>query len=198
MTAFSLNFDYRCPGTYVVHDNVLDGLAAGADWDITFQPFSLGQVHVADGELAIWDRPGDDSGLAALQVAVTVRDRHPDAFLAVHRGLFELRHRRGARLERRQIDAVLDASGISPADIWPHIDDGSALDVVQREHTDQVKHHQVFGVPTFVVGDQAVFVRLDELSDGDGELAVRRIARILDLITGAPDLNEFKHTSLTR
>ena len=196
MGAFSINFDYRCPGTFVVHDNLLDGLAAGADWDVTFLPFSLGQVHVEPGELPIWERPGDDSGLLALQVAVTVRDEHPEAFLGIHRALFDLRHREGRRLDRANIDEILDAAHLPKAEVWQAVDEGTALETVSSEHTDQVKQLDVWGVPTFMTEEQAVFVRLTERSDGDGATARRRIERILELMTDAPDLNEFKHTTL--
>ena len=54
----------------------------------------------------------------------------------------------------------------------------------------------MWGVPTFMVGDDAVFVRLTERSDGDGDLAKHRIEQVLDLIADEPVLNEFKHTSL--
>ncbi len=196
MTAFSINFDYRCPGTFVVHDNLFDGLAAGADWDVTFLPFSLGQVHVEPGQLPIWERPGDDSGLLALQVAVTVRDVHPEAFLGVHRAIFDLRHREGRRLDRANIESVLEAAGLPVAEVWQAVDDGTALETVRSEHTDQVKRLDVWGVPTFMIDDQAVFVRLTERSDGDGAIATRRIERVLELMADAPDLNEFKHASL--
>ena len=63
MTPFAVTWDYRCPFARLAHLHLLDGLAAGADWDITFLPFSLGQVHVAEGEAPIWERPDDDSGL---------------------------------------------------------------------------------------------------------------------------------------
>lgn len=197
MRSFRLNYDYRCPWTAIVHDTVLDGLEAGADWDVTFEPFSLGQVHVEDGETPIWDRPEDDSGLEALQVSVVVRDAHPDAFLAVHRGLFALRHHRGEQLDRNHIDAVLTEAGVAPDDIWSAVDDGSALATVRDEHTAQTKDHEVWGVPTFIVGEQAVFIRFLERSDGDGKLAIDRVDRVLELIADGANLNEFKHTSLT-
>lgn len=196
MRAFRLNYDYRCPWTAVVHDTVLDGLEAGTDWDVRFEPFSLGQVHVPDGGVPIWDRPTDDSGLEALQVSVVVRDRHPESFLAVHRGLFALRHVHGEALDRPHIDTVLAEAGVDPATIWPNIDDGTALATVRNEHTAQVDELEVWGVPTFVVDDQAVFVRFLERSKGDGALAIERVDQVLDLIEGEANLNEFKHTSL--
>lgn len=196
MASFRLNYDYRCPWTAVVHDTVLDGLDAGADWNISFEPFSLGQVHVADGGVPIWDRPEDDSGLEALQVSVVVRDQFPDAFTKVHRGLFAVRHQHGDLLDRPHIDTVLTDAGIDPAEVWPKIEDGSALATVRDEHTSQVKDLDVWGVPTFMIGNNAVFIRFMERSDGDGALAIRRVEQVLDLLVGEPNLNEFKHTSL--
>ena len=55
----------------------------------------------------------------------------------------------------------------------------------------------MWGVPTFIVGDRAVFVRLMSLPDGDGELAISTVNRILDQIDW-PMVNEFKHTSIPR
>jgi len=197
MPSFRLNYDYRCPWTAVVHDTVLDGLDAGADWDVRFEPFSLGQVHVPDGGVPIWDRPADDSGMEALQVSVIVRDDHPQHFAAVHRDLFALRHSRGEQLDRPHIDTVLTNAGLDPTVIWPRVDDGSALAVVRDEHTTQVKDLEVWGVPTFMIGDRAVFVRFMERSNGDGQLAIRRIDRVLEMIEDdGANLNEFKHTSL--
>ena len=76
--------------------------------------------------------------------------------------------------------------------------EGSALEIVRKEHESIVASHDVWGVPTFVVGSEATFVRLMRTPDGDGELARRSVERIIDLAQGWPDLNEFKHTSIPR
>ncbi len=55
----------------------------------------------------------------------------------------------------------------------------------------------MFGVPTFVVDDRAVFVRLMSRPQGDAALARRTVQGVLDLFDTLPDLNEFKHTSLS-
>jgi hypothetical protein len=67
--------------------------------------------------------------------------------------------------------------------------------VVADEHMRYVKSHQVWGVPVFIVGDKAVFVRLLERSQGDASTATSTINRVLDNIDW-PILNEFKHTSV--
>ena len=55
----------------------------------------------------------------------------------------------------------------------------------------------VFGVPTFIVGDDAVFVRLMSRPEGDAALATRTVQGVLDLFETMPDLNEFKYTKLS-
>jgi len=46
---FALTWDYRCPYGRIAHDHVVTGLRGGADWDVAFLPFSLGQSHVEPG-----------------------------------------------------------------------------------------------------------------------------------------------------
>lgn len=196
MHAFSVSFDYRCPSSYVTHTHILDALDAGADWDVTFRPFSLTQSHVPDGEPPVWERPEIDSGLEALQVAVAVRDQAPDAFRRVHRGLFAHRHVEGRRLDRDAINGILGTSGVDADTIWSEVASGRPLVTVATEHTAQVENLDMWGVPTFVIGDQAVFVRINDRPDGDGDTSRTRIEKILVLMTDFPGLNEFKHTSM--
>jgi 2-hydroxychromene-2-carboxylate isomerase len=199
MTAFSVTWDYRCPFARNAHEHVITGLRAGADWDVRWVPFSLGQVHVAEGEPDIWLRPDDDSGLLALQAGVVVRDRFPDRFLDAHEALFALRHDEGKQLkDRDEVRRVLEASGVDADAVLAEVDSGAALEQVRDEHVAAVEGHEVWGVPTFVAGDAAVFVRLMERPHGDGKVARRTIDRVVDLLTSFPDLNEFKHTSLKR
>jgi len=84
---FAVTWDYRCPFARNAHEQVLTALEAGADWDVRFVPFSLGQVHVGEGETDVWDEPAKDTGIVALQAGVFVRDRVPEKFYAVHRDL---------------------------------------------------------------------------------------------------------------
>ena len=75
--AFEITYDYRCPFARNAHEHVLDALEAGAEWDVTFVPFSLGQVHVTEGQPDVWDDPDSETGLLALQASVVVRDKFP-------------------------------------------------------------------------------------------------------------------------
>ena len=200
MTEFGITFDYRCPFARNAAEHVLTALEHGASWNVRFIPFSLGQAHVEDGETDIWDRPGDDSGLLALQVGVAVRDSvDPATFRAVHRALFALRHDRGQSLkDRALLTEVLVEHGVDAGAVFEAVDDGRALKTVRAEHEAAVRDHDVWGVPTFIVGDEAAFVRLMDRPGGDAELAERSIARVLTLLADAPTLNEFKHTSIPR
>ena len=196
---FAVTWDYRCPFARIAHDQVLDALEAGADWDVTFVPFCLGQAHVEDGEPDIWDHPDHDTGLLALQAGVVVRDTDPDHFLAVHRGLFNARHINGEALrDEAVVRRVLTESGTDADAVLAEIATGAPLETVRKEHEAAVANDEVWGVPTFIAGGRAAFVRLMTTAEGDGELARRNVERVVDMLTGWPELNEFKHTSLAR
>ena len=197
---FSVTWDYRCPFARIVHDHVITGLEAGADWDVTFVPFSLGQVHVGEGETDIWERPQDDSGLLALQAGVVVRDQHPDQFLAVHRGLFDARHLRGAKLDDPEaVRQVLDDQRCGrPAPCWTPWPRAQPSRRSARSTRRWRPATTCGACPPSWSASEATFVRLMRTPDGDGDLARRSVERLVDLVEGWPDLNEFKHTSIPR
>ena len=196
--SFSVNWDYRCPFARIVHAHVVEGLLDGADWDVTFVPFSLGQVHVDEGELPIWERPDDDTGLLALQAAVVVRDTDPERFPVVHRAIFEARHADGAQIrDEAVLRGLLTEHGVDADAVFAEVATGKPLDIVRDEHTASVEDLDVWGVPTFMAGGRAAFVRLMDLPV-DAADARRSIERAVDMLTGWPSLNEFKHTSLDR
>jgi hypothetical protein len=199
MTDFAVNWDYRCPFARNVHEDVVTALRDGADWDVRFVAFSLGQVHVAEGEPDVWERPQADSGLLALQAGVAVRDRWPERFFDVHLALFALRHDQGRHLrDEAEIRRTLTEQGVDADAVFEEIASGRPLATVRDEHTRSAEEHEVWGVPTFMHGDAAVFVRLMERPAGDAAYARRAVERVLYLLDEAPDLNEFKHTSLKR
>jgi hypothetical protein len=199
MIDFAVTWDYRCPFARNAHEHLIEGLRSGATWNVRFVPFSLGQVHVAEGEPDVWLRPESDSGLLALQAAVVVRDRFPDRFFDVHEGLFALRHDEGRHLEdETEVRRVLTGRNVDADAVFAEIATGAPLETVRDEHTAAADDNDVWGVPTFVHDDKAVFVRLMERPRGDAGLARRTIDRVVDLLVGFPELNEFKHTSLKR
>jgi DSBA-like thioredoxin domain len=195
---FAVTWDYRCPFARNAHEHVVAGLRGGAAWDVTFVPFSLGQVHVAEGEPDIWDRWREDSGLLALQAGVVVREAFPERFLDVHEALFALRHDHGGHLrDEASVRAVLGEQGVDADAVFAEIDAGHAISTVRLEHEQAAKGHSVWGVPTFVAGDAAAFVRVMDRPAGDATHAIRTVERVLDLLAW-PELNELKHTSIPR
>lgn len=193
---FAITFDYRCPYARIAHDHVVEGLRAGADWDVTFLPFSLGQSHVEDGQPSVWERPEQDSGIVALQAAIAIRDHQPEVFVEAHHALFEHRHSAAGSLRDRDVlTEVLAEVGVDTDAMWTEVDTGRPLATIEKDHTGYAQTHDVWGVPTFVVGDAAVFVRLLRGADGDGAFATSTVDRILDQIDWSL-LNEFKHTSV--
>lgn len=196
--SFAVTWDYRCPFARIGHDHVLTGLAGGAEWDVRYLAFSLDQTHVEDGDRPVWEEPDRYPGLTANLAGVVVRDRQPEAFPAVHRALFEARHADALDLRDRTVVAkVLDSAGVDGAGVLSEVDAGWPLEVLRDEHLEAAQRWSVWGVPTWIVDDRAVFVRLMRGPDGDAERARATVERILDMVTGWPELNEFKHTSLS-
>lgn len=196
--SFALTFDYRCPYARIAHDHVVEGLRGGADWKVTFVPFSLGQSHVEPGEPSVWENPDQDSGIIAQQLAIAIRDGQPDRFVEAHHALFEHRHSAAGSLRDREIlSGVVAEVGVDVDAAWADVDSGRTLEVFKAEHTGYAASREVWGVPTFVMGAAAVFVRLLDPAGGDRQLAISTVDRILDAMEWE-NLNEFKHTSVPR
>jgi hypothetical protein len=196
--SFAVTWDYRCPFARNAHEHVIAALEDGADWDVEFVPFSLTQVHVAEGEVDAWDNPAKANTLLAMQAGIVVRDRMPDLFLKAHTALFAARHDRGLDVRDPELVAnVLDEVGVDSAAVLAEIKEGWPLTTFRKAHTDAVDSHRVWGVPTFIVGDQAAFIRFMHRPEGDAVQARQTIERVVDLLAW-PDLNEFKHTSVPR
>jgi hypothetical protein len=197
--SFAITWDYRCPYARNAHEHVIAGLSAGAGWDVQFLAFSLDQTHVAEGDPPVWENPDRFPGLLAGEAGIVVRDRYPEQFLATHDALFAARHDRSLDLrDRAVIGEVLAGQGVDAESVFDAIDDGWPLETFRKEHESAATDLQVFGVPTFIVGDRAVFVRLLDRPRGDGALARRTVERVIDLIGDWPELNEFKYTSIPR
>ena len=199
LAPFAVTWDYRCPFARNAHEHLVEGLEAGADWDVTFVPFSLNQVHVEEGGTDVWDDPGARHSLLAMEVGIAVRDLQPDRFLAVHKALFRARHDEGRDLrERAVLEAVLAEQGADAASVMQAVDDGSALETFRKEHERSVADHSVFGVPTFITSGRAAFIRVMTRPQGDGALAIATIERVVDATANWADLNELKHTTISR
>jgi hypothetical protein len=199
MKPFSVTWDYRCPFARNAHEHLVAGLADGADWDVTFLPFTLSQGHVPEGGTPVWEDPSKLKDLLALAAGVVVRDQYPEQFGAVHNALFSARHDEGLDIRQATVVAgILDAAGVPGDKVLAEVDTGGPIDEIRRAHLQALDEWSVFGVPTFVVDGRAVFVRLMSRPRGDAALARRTIEGIVRLMDEQPDLNEFKYTTLDR
>jgi 2-hydroxychromene-2-carboxylate isomerase len=199
LSNFAITWDYRCPFARNAAEHVVTAVQSGAEWDVTYLAFSLDQAHVAEGEPPVWDNASEYPGLLANLAGIVVRDRLPEKFLATHLAFFSVRHDQAKDLrDRAVISEVLTGQGIDPEMVFSAIDEGWPLETARKEHEAAVRDHQVFGVPTFINGDRAVFVRLLDRPQGDAKLATQTIDRVLDLIGDWPELNEFKYTAIPR
>ncbi|MDA8268651.1 MAG: DsbA family protein [Actinomycetota bacterium] len=197
--SFALTYDYRCPFARNAHEHVVAGLRAGAPWDVRFAPFSLSQAHVEEGEVPVWDDPARKPDLLAVSASLVVREERGDRFVDVHAAMFSARHDQGRDLrDPAVVRDVLRACDVDGDAVLAAVHDGWPVELFRKEHEAMVAEHQVFGVPTFVVGDQAAFVRLMSRPAGDGHIARVTIDRVLALVGGVPDLNELKHTTVPR
>lgn len=192
---FALTYDYLCPFARVANETVVEALRDGASWEVTFVPFSLSEAHIGDGEPSVWDRSPDADGVRgvrALAWSLAVRDKYPDAFLDFHLGLFAARHDGAADVDaERTLFETAAAAGLEPDAVAAVVAGGGPSATLEKEHTEAVDRWSVFGVPTFLAGDEAVFVRLMERH------LVDDVERVLDMLTWS-NLNEFKRTTIPR
>jgi hypothetical protein len=192
--SFAVTFDYRCPFARNAHEAVVSGLRQQRDWDVRFLPFSLDQVHVEEGEPPVWERPPLErgTGVLSLQWGIAVRDHFPDNFFDFHVEMFAARHDHALKLGKEEvIRDVAQKVGLDVDAVAAEVESGRPLKTLAEEHTEAVKNWNVFGVPTFIDGDSAVFIRFMERN------VVEDVDRALELLPWTR-LNEYKHTSIPR
>jgi predicted DsbA family dithiol-disulfide isomerase len=189
----AVTFDYLCPFARNAHEAVVAALRDGSDLDVRFVPFSLEQSHVEEGQPPVWDAPVDQlkRGVRALAYGLAVRDEFPESFLDFHLAAFAARHDEGRKFEPDVMDDVVASVGLEPEAVRKVVETGRPLEALAAEHAEAVSRWAVFGVPTFIDGDEAVFVRFMERGRTDD------LERVIDLL-GWTRLNEFKRTRIAR
>jgi hypothetical protein len=197
MQSFDVSFDYRCPFAKNLHLHVVEALRAGADFEVNFVPWSLSQGSRGDGP-DVWNDPAYDGDLLSLAAAVSVRDQQSEYFLDAHEALFRARHDRAIRLVTLdEISNVLAPLGVDMAMVAADVASRRPHEVIAASHK-EFDRFEAFGVPTFVVNDDATFVRYMSEPGDDPSQSVELITALLDMMTNRRDLNEFKHTQLPR
>ena len=132
------------------------------------------------------------TGVLALLWGIAVRDSFADHFLDWHVAAFAARHDEGLKIAKAEVLAdVARSVGLDADAVAAEVASGRPLKVLAEEHTEADRRWHVFGVPTFIVGERAAFVRLmDRANPGE-------VDQVLDLMEWT-ELNEFKHTSVDR
>jgi predicted DsbA family dithiol-disulfide isomerase len=192
--SIAVTFDYRCPFAYNGNAAVVAAQRAGSDIHFRFVPFSLDQIHVGESEPAMWDREPTawGTGVLSLLYGIAVRDTFPDQFFDAHLALFSARHDQGLQINDEAVlrDAVASA-GLDPDAVAEEAHSGRPLKTLATEHSEAVDRWSVFGVPTYIEGEEAVFVRFMERGRVDD------LERMLELLQWSR-LNEFKRTRIAR
>lgn len=192
--SIAVTFDYRCPFAYNGNAAVIAAVRDGVDLDARYVPFSLDQAHIDEGAPPVWEREAATwgTGVLALLYGIAVRDAFAEQFEDAHLALFAARHDKGLKLGHEDVlrDAVtsagLDADAVA-AEVWS----GRPLATLAREHTEAVTRWGVWGVPTFIEGDDAAFVRFMERGRVDD------LERMLELMSWTR-FNEFKRPTVPR
>jgi 2-hydroxychromene-2-carboxylate isomerase len=198
MTRFAVTFDYLCPFARNAAEVVVQALEAGAPYQVDYRAFSLSQVHLEEGATPVWQVQAPPSGVLALQWGLAVRDELPERFPAAHLALFAARHDQGRDLNDPEVlRAAVASAGLDPDEVEKLVASGGPAAALAADHTWAVEQHRGFGVPTFIAGQRAVFVRLMQ-RPADPETARTTLERVLALVVDWPDLNEFKATRIPR
>jgi hypothetical protein len=191
---FALTWDYLCPFARNAHEALVAGLRDGKDWSVRFWAFSLDQVHLEEGETPVWERPVEEAGrgVRALLWGIAVRDVFCEQFLDFHMGVYRARFDEGQQItDEATLRAVAEKVGLDAEAVAAEVASGRPAKILESEHTEAVERYAVFGVPTILDGDEAVFVRLMERGNtADLEQAVE--------LVGDTRLNEFKRTRIPR
>jgi 2-hydroxychromene-2-carboxylate isomerase len=192
--SIAVTFDYRCPFAYNGNLAAIKLLRQGTDIEFRFVPFSLDQAHVPEGEPPVWERERDEwgTGMISLLYGIACRDTFPEQFFDAHLALFAARHEHGKQLQDEDVvrEAVASA-GLDPAAVAEEAFSGRPLKTLQTEHTESVERYGAFGVPTYLEGDEAVFIRFMDRGNVDD------LVRALDLLQWSA-LNEFKRPRIPR
>jgi hypothetical protein len=198
LPAFEVSYDYLCPFAHIGHEHLVEALRGGAAWDVTFTPWTLRQVHKDEHAPDVWDDPTKRDDLLAMEASIVVRDTWPEHFFDVHLALFRARHDRGIRLaSREEVAGVLAETPVDVDAVLELVDAGAPRKELATSWRRLVDEHQHFGVPTFIAGDEAVFVRLMQRPTSTDD-ATRAVESIVTALVDDTRLNEFKRTKIAR
>ncbi len=190
---FEVFYDYTCPFVYrasVLLQNL--GRSPNPPLNVTWRYFSLTQVNSKDEGWAVWDAPASETVRGRLAFKAAEAARRQDRFDDFHMPLLEARHR--DRLDVDQIEVVERVAvdcGLDLERFRKDLADARILESLERDHTQAVSVHGVFGTPTFVFPDgAAAYIRLAQAPDPNESSRV--FERLLSIAAGEPTILELK------
>ena len=194
--SIAVTFDYRCPFAYNGNAAVVAALRAGSDIEFRFTAVLARPGAHRGGRAAGVGARARRSGAPACSRCCTASPcatRSPSSSSTRTSRCSRPRHDKGLKLGHEDVlrDAVADGRASTPTRSPRRSRSGRPLKTLAAEHTEAVDKWAVFGVPTYIEGDEAVFVRFMERGRVDD------LERMLDLLQWTR-LNEFKRTRIAR
>jgi 2-hydroxychromene-2-carboxylate isomerase len=128
----------------------------------------------------------------ALFWSLAIRDGFSESFLEFHKSLFNAKHDDLADIgDEAVLRDVATKVGLDADAVAAAVASGVPAKTLAAEHTALVEDLGVFGVPTFIDGEEAVFVRFMERHRLDD------LDRVIDMISWT-NVNEFKRARIPR
>ena len=193
--SIAVTFDYRCPFAYNGNAAVIAALRAGSDVDFRFTPVLARPGARRGGRAAdVGARPVGVGHRACSRCSTASRcaTRSPTSSSTRTSRCSPPATTTACKLGDEDVlrDAVTEA-GLDADAVAEEAHSGRPLKTLAAEHTEAVDRWAVFGVPTYIEGEEAVFVRFMERGRVDD------LERALDLLQWSR-LNEFKRTRIPR
>jgi len=108
--------------------------------------------------------------------------------------MFRGRHEKGIRLVTiEEIEGLLAPLGVDMDKVRSDIASRRPHQVI-GESFKRFAKVEAFGVPTFVIGNDATFVRYMNAPTNDAHASIAVIDSLVSMMANQPELNEFKHT----
>ena len=137
--------------------------AYDGEMNITWKTFPLEQVNSKEGpDWKLWEQPESypSRGLLALKAGEAARKQGPEAFDRFHMALLNARHVDKKKIDDRGMLAeVAKSVGLDVDRFTNDLDDPASIKKIAAEYTEAHDKYGVFGVPTYLVGDELWFGR---------------------------------------
>lgn len=183
-------FDYTCGYSFRIwrwieeQVRVDDPTILLPEW----RPFSLKEVN-RDGAASVFEAV-DDPALSVLALAVgAALAGGAGDFGSYHSSAFEAFHTSDHRVTRDDLLRMAEDAGADATRLWR--DRSRWIDAVATSHHDGIARWGVFGTPTLVLDDAAVYLKMASIPSSADEGA-RLWGALTTLVVSHPDLLEIK------